>query len=684
MYIHSLKNDKIELISFSRWINRNSNGGRIMTEKIENRQDSLWNKIKYMAGFHKNPRYIEDRLKEADVRSALILTVAVVFMETFMLLRYVKKYVITGKCETVGEFFQYTYVYWILLITSVLLCIYSIMYMKGKLKVLNKYSRPLIFIYYLIGIYFGIRTSLVDFSKGKMITCFLAMSLYVTFIFVVRPFISLILMSISCFGFIELINLFAYNKEGEKIFLESGDFINYITFFITITVLYISIYFQRYRDAQKAYKLEIVAKTDSLTGAPNMDYFEKISADYIRDSYENGVTPIYLSFDIQHFQTYNDHYTHAQGDNVLKDMALILDKVFGEELYARQYADKFVALTSVEESKNKVMEVKKALREKHQAETYLDVIVGAYIPKGPEESPRQAMDCAKFAMNRVKNPENVLIAEYDEKSSADNSLRHYILNSLDAAISKGYIKPFYQPVIDSSDGTLCGCEALARWIDPEKGFLSPGQFIPFLEESRQIHKLDRCIYEMVFKRMRESFDAGLPVVPVSLNFSRLDFELMDVVNELENLVDKYRIPKKYIHVEITESAVAQSDDMLNKSIHTLKDLGYAIWLDDFGSGYSSLNVLKDFQFDLIKIDMVFLRSFETNPNSRPIIKSVIDLANKLNMATLTEGVETQEAVDFLKEAGCGKLQGYFYGKPQTYEELLEKINDGTYKLSKSQ
>ncbi len=652
-----------------------------MTDNAEKRQKSFWDIIKYYGGFYKNPPYIEDRLKEADVRSALILTVTVVCLEIFMLIRYIKKYVVTGKCETVGEFFQYTYGYWILLIASALICVYSILYQKGKLKVLNKYSRTFIFIYYLIGIYFGIKTSLVDFSKGKMITCFLAMSLYVTFIFVVRPYISLILMSLSCFGFIELINLYAYNKAGEKIFLESGDLINYFTYFITITVLYMSIYFQRYRDAQKAYKLEIVAVTDSLTGAPNMDDLEKKAPDYIRKSYEKGVTPIYLSFDILHFQTYNDRYGHSQGDKVLKELAAILRKVFADEPYARQHSDKFAALTTVDECENKVKEVKRALREYHKTETYLDLLVGAYIPRGPEDGPRYAMDCARYAMDHATNYENVLIAEYNEKSREDNTLRHHILNCLDEAISKGYVKPFYQPVIDPSDETLCGCEALARWIDPDKGFLSPAQFIPFLEESRQIHKLDKCIFESVFKRMRENFDSGIPVVPVSLNFSRLDFELMDVVKELNALVKKYDIPKEYIHVEITESAVTQSDEMLYNSIKILREMGYAIWLDDFGSGYSSLNVLKDFKFDLVKIDMVFLRGFERNPQSRPIIKSVIDLANKLHMATLTEGVESREAVEFLREAGCDKLQGYYYGKPQTYEEILEKINDGTYKLS---
>ena len=212
-------------------------------------------------------------------------------------------------------------------------------------------------------------------------------------------------------------------------------------------------------------------------------------------------------------------------------------------------------------------------------------------------------------------------------------------------------------------------------------FLSPGKFIPVLEECRQIHKLDKCVYEIVCRKMRECLDKNLPVFPTSLNFSRLDFELMDAVGELEKLVEKYQIPRKYLHVEITESALSDDVSRLQKSMRILREKGYSIWLDDFGSGYSSMNVLKDYKFDLLKIDMVFLKNFTGNENAHKIIKSILDLAKDLGMMTLTEGVETQEAVDFLQSAGCGRLQGYFYGKPMTYDEIYAKLQDGTYKLA---
>ncbi|HBZ89897.1 MAG TPA: hypothetical protein DEO62_02620 [Lachnospiraceae bacterium] len=646
----------------------------------EHKRKSLREWIIYIFGFYKNPPYIEDRLKEADVRSSIYLTVTVIGMEIWMLIRYVKKYVITGKCATVGVFFKYTYGYWILLGSAILLLIYSSLYMLGKLKVLKRFSRPIIFIYFCIGIYFGINTSLVDFSKGKMIICFLSMSMYMTFIFVVRPYISLILTLIAGYGFIYIIDRYAYDKAGNKVSLESGDLINYTTFFITLTVLYITIYYQRYSDAQKAYQLQLAALRDDTTGAPNIIGMEQISDEYTEKLKSEGKTPIYIAFDIKNFKTYNDRYDYDNGDKLLKEMAGIVKKNFPGEPYARHSADKFIVLTSKEGSPEKADKVREDLMKAHSKEKYLDVSAGSYIPVKEEDGPRRAMDYAQYAIYLRKHKEGFFISEFDEKCKKTYETRNYVLNNLDTAIREGYIKAFYQPVIDSSSGKVCGCEALARWIDPDRGMISPGQFIPVLEESRQIHKLDKCIYEDVLRRLREAMDANLPVLPVSLNFSRLDFELMDAVEELEEKIEKYNIPKSYVHVEITESALTESEEILHKAVEEFHKRGYVVWLDDFGSGYSSMNVLKDFRFDLLKIDMVFLKGFAGNNNSKSIIKNIIDLANTLHMETLTEGVESEDAVEFLKEAGCKRMQGYYYGKPQPYEELLEKIKDGTYEL----
>ena len=211
--------------------------------------------------------------------------------------------------------------------------------------------------------------------------------------------------------------------------------------------------------------------------------------------------------------------------------------------------------------------------------------------------------------------------------------------------------------------------------------MPPYAFIGTLEQTKLIHKLDTCIVERVCQDIRNCLDNNLPLVSVSLNFSRIDFEVMDVVEVLEEIVAKYRIPKELLHVEITESALSDSESVLAKSVRALKERGYRLWLDDFGSGYSSLNVLKDYDFDVLKIDMKFLSGFSTRPKAKPLIAAVVAMAEKLGMHTVCEGVETDEQREFLKTAECERLQGYLFGKPIPFEDLQDRINKGEFTVS---
>jgi len=233
----------------------------------------------------------------------------------------------------------------------------------------------------------------------------------------------------------------------------------------------------------------------------------------------------------------------------------------------------------------------------------------------------------------------------------------------------------------SKGRTLCGAEALARWIDPKYGFLSPAKFVPALENARLIYKLDKEILRLVCQDIRNNLDNGLPVLPVSINFSRADFGLIDIVEVVTSTVEQYKIPHELLHIEITESALTDEEDTLKLTINRLHEKGFATWLDDFGSGYSSFNVLKDYEFDVLKLDMKFLTGFSDNQKSRALIKSVISMADQIGMKTLCEGVETMEQAAFLEEASCGRLQGYLYGKPLSYQDIMDKIKNGDYALS---
>ena len=185
---------------------------------------------------------------------------------------------------------------------------------------------------------------------------------------------------------------------------------------------------------------------------------------------------------------------------------------------------------------------------------------------------------------------------------------------------------------------------------------------------------DQCIIDQVCKHLREDLDAGRKVVPVSLNFSRLDFELYDVPDYLRDMLVLYDLPSSLIDVEITESALTSQQKELQENMARLRSANFSLWLDDFGSGYSSLNVLKDFQFDVLKLDMIFLRDFPQNRKSEPIITAIVSLAHQLGMITLCEGVETREQFEFLQSVGCDRAQGYYFDKPLPREAVLQKYS----------
>ena len=178
------------------------------------------------------------------------------------------------------------------------------------------------------------------------------------------------------------------------------------------------------------------------------------------------------------------------------------------------------------------------------------------------------------------------------------------------------------------------------------------------------------IFDTVCREIRNDIDYGMAVVPVSVNLSRLDFELCDIKAEIDKCRKKYNIPQMLLNIEITESAIAAGESFLGDQINNFRNSGYQVWMDDFGSGYSSLNNLKIYDFDVLKIDMNFLRSFETNKKSKVILAKIVDMAKELGMHTLAEGVETQEQYEFLKNIGCEKLQGYLFGKPKPAEEFV--------------
>lgn len=253
------------------------------------------------------------------------------------------------------------------------------------------------------------------------------------------------------------------------------------------------------------------------------------------------------------------------------------------------------------------------------------------------------------------------------------NLEDFIKKNYKKAIERQDIQVFYQPVIRTFSRKLCSFEALARWIDPEFGKLYPDVFIPVLEKERVIHHLDAAILRQVCERIRKSIDGGETPIPISVNLSRLDFVLCDIFDVAERIVSEYQIPHEYIYFEITESVMADQQETLKGIIDRFRSAGFRIWMDDFGSAYSSLNVLKELSFDEIKLDMQFLRPF--NLRAKRIATAVVEMAKHIDIHTLVEGVETEEQYSYLRNIGCEKVQGYYFGRPMPYEEALARMQE---------
>ena len=254
-------------------------------------------------------------------------------------------------------------------------------------------------------------------------------------------------------------------------------------------------------------------------------------------------------------------------------------------------------------------------------------------------------------------------------------MKDYILEHLDNALEQGQIKVYYQPVARTFTGEWCGVEALARWEDPVKGIIMPGDFVPVLEEAEQIHKLDMAMIRLICENYHKHKELGHIVMPVSFNLSWLDFKNADIISFLEEMTLAYDVPRDLIRVEITESALAKDQAFMLEMFERMNEAGFQVWMDDFGSGYSSLNILKDVSFDTLKLDMDFLRDF--SDRSKLIISSIVDMAKKVGVRTLAEGVETLEQYEFLAKIGCEMVQGYYFGKPMpagTLEDFAERNN----------
>ena len=414
---------------------------------------------------------------------------------------------------------------------------------------------------------------------------------------------------------------------------------------------------------------------DYLTGLPAMTYFFELAETGKETMLRQGEKPVLLYMDFSGMKFYNQKNSFAEGNKLLQAFGKTLACAFGNECCCHISGDHFAAFTR-EEGLEDTLRGLFAACEGLNGGNSLPVRVGIY-PAGMENVPAStACDRAKLACDALGKTFVSGFKWYSTDLRDDMEKQQYILGNLERAVREGWIQVYYQPIMRSVTQKVCDEEALARWIDPVNGFMSPADFIPYLEKASLIYRLDLYVLEQVLEKMKRQRSIGGAVVPHSINLSRSDFDACDIVEEICKRVDDAGVPHDRITIEITESVAGSDMGFMAGQVRRFRKLGFPVWMDDFGSGYSSLDVLQSIPFDLIKFDMSFMQKLDEGDNGKIILTELMKLATSLGVDTVCEGVETKAQVDFLQEIGCSKLQGYYFGKPIPSEAIFEKYEKG--------
>ncbi len=386
-----------------------------------------------------------------------------------------------------------------------------------------------------------------------------------------------------------------------------------------------------------------------------------------------------IAIDIEHFKLFNKWYGRKVGDEFLEAFAVVLKKYEDcyEGIAAYFGGDNFAILLPEDEKLFKVLE-KDLIDIAFEFGNTAGFLPGFGIYSIEKNAPMaiEMYDCAVEALSYVEGNFESRFCYYNKSmtSKAEEELR--ILTEAKDALEEGQYTIFLQPKCQIKNKKIIGAEALVRWVHPTKGMIPPGKFVPVLEKNGFISDVDKVVWEMVCKQIREWMDEGIEPVPVSINISRIDILCMDVVQIINDLVEKYHIDRKYIKIEITESAYVENGNKVLEAIHNLRQAGFTLLMDDFGSGYSSLNMLKQIMVDVIKIDMRFLQiNKDDMKKGLSILKSVINMSNEIEVPLIVEGVETEEQANFLKDMGVKFAQGYLFYRPMPAEEFTRLISD---------
>lgn len=384
---------------------------------------------------------------------------------------------------------------------------------------------------------------------------------------------------------------------------------------------------------------------------------------------QQGKRACYIFLDLENFRFINMQGDISEGAHLLTEVSALIHQTFPDVLITRGASIQFAVVTGVPDVRERLVHLHKkalSLRSNNQ----LDLKAGIFIVSDPQISPITASDYAKAACAHIKKDYQAVYREYDEDLQKHLAIDHYVVTHLEEALKNHDIKVFFQPIVRTLTCKACAAEALVRWDDSKYGHLLPSIFIKPLEATQLITKLDLYVAEEVCRLYQDLQLRPDVNLPISINFSRSDFQHCNIRRELDRLRAQYHVPDHALCVEVTERDFCDDVSFLKDQLTELRDHGYEVWMDDFGSGFSSLSLLKDLDVDLVKFDLRFLVGSAHINRGNFIIGALIAMVKQLGMKTLVEGVETEAQLDYLQSVGCERMQGYLYSRPIPFEQLV--------------
>lgn len=469
--------------------------------------------------------------------------------------------------------------------------------------------------------------------------------------------------------------------------LENGEYIGYLcildlkkervwtakeiaTFSTLVKILNTSILQLRTRKFQK-----IISDHDTLTNAWNLNKFTETLQERVKIEEPKAL----ITLDIKNFKFINTEYGYQYGNKILMSMTQILHMfIESSDCFARVDADTFVLLLfyhDLNALKQRLVSLMQKIERctiSYDEEARIICMMGVYLINDTSKTLSAMMDCANTARKSIKNAHQSSYAFFNQEIEAINIREHHLTQIMKQSLQNKEFVVYYQPKINIHTKLCIGLEALVRWKRSETEIIPPNDFIPLFERNGFITEIDLFVLETVCIQIREWLKEGRTPMPVAVNISRVHLEHPDIVSQIVHMCEKYDIPPKLVELEITESAFLENEVTAIQKAKELKTAGFLLSMDDFGTGFSSLNLLKELPVDVLKLDKAFFMKI-IDEREKIILTNIVHMAQQLNMTVISEGIETKRQVAFLKEIGCSIAQGYYYSRPYPMEQLKDHL-----------